>query len=250
MKKINLRLCVAGPNQRLEQFKKCLESYKKHFEINKLIIYTTDNLRDSVKQYVPSATIISINQFTQATSRFSKTIQEVLDFSRNLYCGGDPMRNFFYEHIRWLMDYYYINDEPVILSDTDILIGDKIKIIEDWIDSPNYLLYASNNCDGYFYDNAEILKKEDISIKIFDKIPYFNCGFMCIPANFKMDMEQIFKMISYNPESWVSEQTAIAIFIIRNGRKTKIIPIKKLAKFEGELKDKTLLHGGPFGVVI
>ena len=44
MKKINLRLCVAGVEALLPKFKACLRSYQQFFEIDELLIYTTANL--------------------------------------------------------------------------------------------------------------------------------------------------------------------------------------------------------------
>ena len=217
-----------------------------------MLVYTTNNLIDEVRKIAPEASIIDIDNFYKRHyAKLDKVSSDVLKCSYNLYPKGDPMRNCFYERIRWLMDFCLLTKEPWILSDIDILIGNKTKIIEDWINTPNYLLYASDNEEMYYIDNANMISFEDFDSKLFrEKLPYFNAGFMCTPAGFELDPDEIFSMIAHNIDSWVAEQTAIAIMVIRKGIKTKMIPLKKMARFKEEIKDKTLLHGGPFGVII
>ena len=90
--KINLRLCVAGSDYYLEQFKKCLNSYLQYYEIGELYIYTTENLFNEVDAITAigkadQVSIYDIDQFYKEHKKeFSQDVTVVLSTYED--CSG------------------------------------------------------------------------------------------------------------------------------------------------------------------
>jgi len=148
--KINLRLCIAGSENLLPLFKRCLKSYLKHFEIGDLLIYTSENLFNEVDNITSGKAneikIYDVDKFYEENQfKFSKNVNDVLNSAKDIdFKVGQSL---FYVRMRLIMDYYLINREkPFIISDIDVIILDNIKPILDWIGS-NYILYNASPND-------------------------------------------------------------------------------------------------------
>ena len=253
MKKINLRLCVAGVEALLPKFKACLKSYQQFFEIDELVVYTTANLYKDVKKIAPFAKIYEVNEFYKKNyAKFPESVKEILAYSNeNNFCHELPEnkeKKLFYERIRFVMDYYLIaGTKPFILSDIDIKILKNIKPILDWLES-DYLLYNADYFDEPSVNNPEIFKF--FGKDFFEKLPLFNCGWMCIPKGITIDMEEVCEIVKQDIGSYVAEQIGIAVVLIRNKVKTKLLPRELMVtkKWQFGKKNKTLAHFFPYGL--
>ena len=247
---INLRLCVAGDKTLIVNFKKCLESYKKQFKIKELLIYTTDNLLQQIKSFAPEAIIIDVDVFyDDYYKKLPKSVKEVLDYSKeHNYCHENPTdktKKLFYERIRFIMDHYLIaGREQFILSDIDIVILDNIKPIINWIDS-DYVLYNADYYNDPRTNNPKMFKKFG-GRDFFNKIPQFNTGWLCVPKGFKTNIETICEYMKQEITSYVSEQTAINVYLIKNKFKAKILPRDLMVTDCLDISNKTLIHYGPY----
>ena len=252
--KINLRLCVAGEESLLPLFENCLISYLKFFEIEKLLVYTTSNLQEKIENFIVGLDLPTINDaeihdidkfYEKNYDKFPQSVKEVLDYSKNV--KFKKIHNMFYMRIRLVMDYYLVN-KPFILSDLDIEIFDNIKPILDWIDS-DYILYNADYLNDYYSHNQGIVK--NVGADFFKPIPQFNPGWMCVPKGIKINIEEVYKIMKQDMDSGPVEMTAMAIVLIRDKIKTKILPrelmVTKQTK-KSELENKTLAHFGPYGL--
>ena len=252
--KINLRLCVAGEESLLPLFENCLISYLKFFEIEKLLIYTTENFYERVKKIAPFGKIYDIDKFYEEYyDKFSESVKEVLDYAKEHNYHHETPENkkkkLFYERILHVMDYYLIKDS-FILSDIDIEIFDNIKPILDWINS-DYILYNSDYLDNYYDHNPKIVESVG-GVDFFKPIPKFNFGWVCIPKSIKLNIDKIYEIVKQDINHWCSVQTAVPIEIIKNKIKTKILPRELMVTKDtkkSEMKNKTLAHFDPYGLL-
>ena len=146
------------------------------------------------------------------------------------------------------MDYYLIaGTKRFILSDIDIKILKNIKPILDWLES-DYLLYNADYFDEPSVNNPEIFKF--FGKDFFEELPLFNCGWMCIPKGITIDMEEACEIVKQDIGSYVSEQIGIAVVLIRNKVKTKLLPRELMVtkKWQFGKKNKTLAHFFPYGL--
>ena len=248
--KINLRLEIAGEESLLPLFENCLISYLKFFEIEKLLIYTTSNLREEVKKIAPFGKTYDIDKFYEENyDKFSESVKEVLDYAKkhnyHPIIPQDKERKLFYERMMHLMDYYLIKDS-FILSDIDIEILENIKPILDWINS-DYILYNADYRDDYYNHNPKIVKNVG-GAGFFKSLPQFNFGWVCIPKSIHLNIDEIYKIVKQDISSWCSVQTTAAIEIIKNKIKTKILPRELMVTKDGEIENKTLAHFAPYGL--
>ncbi len=252
--RINLRLCVGGKESLLPSFENCLISYLKFFEIGKLLIYTTSNLQQEVENFVVGLDLPTIHDveirdigkfYEEYYDKFPKSIKEVLDYSKGRDWYG---RNLFYMRIRHVMDYYLVKDS-FILSDNDIEIFNNIKPIVDWINS-DYILYNADYLDNYYTHHPKIVKSVG-GADFFKPLPEFNCGWMCLPKGIKINIEEVFKIIKRDINHGIVEMVAIAIVLIKDKIKTKILPRELMVTLDtkkSEMENKTLAHDGPYGI--
>jgi len=249
--KINLRLCIAGSELLLKHFEECLDSYLKYFQIEKLLIYITDNLSNEVKyiledrmENIEDITIYDIYKFyDEYKNKFSKDVKDVLDHSRKI--RFKKKHSMFYLRIRLVMD-YYLAEGPIILSDIDIRIHENIKPIVDWIDS-DYILYNADPMEDS-YLHTPIIRDFVGGNDFFKPIPHFNDGWMCIPKDIKIDVNEVFDLLKLDKDSGPAEMACVAAFFIRHNIKTKLLPIKMMVDRGESQKNKTMSHLGPYGL--
>ncbi|HEC65041.1 MAG TPA: hypothetical protein ENI23_07100 [bacterium] len=249
--KINLRLCVAGSESLLKYFEECLDSYLEHFQIEKLLVYTTDNLSRSVDyiledrmENIDDIAVYDVDKFyKEYKDKFSKNVIEVLEHSRNI--RFKKRHSSFYLRMRLVMD-SYLAKGPIILSDIDIRIHDNIEPIVDWVDS-DYVLYNSDPMEESYLHTPVIINKVGGG-DFFKPIPWFNDGWMCFPKGVMMDVDEIFSLLKLDMGNCPAEMACIAAFLIRHDIKTKLLPMKMMVQI-GESQDgKTLSHLGPYGL--
>ncbi len=249
--KINLRLEIAGEESLLPLFKNCLKSYLRYFEIEELLIYTTHNLFDEVNKITAwtanKVVICDVDNFYEENKNiFPKVVNEVLEFSKDKHWINDTQRNMFYHYMMYVMDYYLIDGKSFILSDIDVRILDYIKPIVDCMNS-DYILYNADFLDDYYAHNPIIVEKFG-GETFFESLPKFNSGWMCMPKGIKINIEDLFKIVKYECGDWCAIQTAIAVMIIKNKIKTKLLPRELMVTKDEETKNKTLAHQSPYGL--
>jgi len=111
----------------------------KYFEIEELLIYTTENLYEGIKKIAPFGKIYDIEKFYEKNyNKFPQSVKEVLDYSRehnyHHQIPENKEKKLFYERIRGVMDYYLTDGtKPFIFSDIDVFVMDNVKQIVDWI---------------------------------------------------------------------------------------------------------------------
>ncbi len=253
--KINLRLCVAGDIFYLEQFEKCLKSYLLYYEIGELLIYTTSNLSKKVEEIVRSmpyrkpeiVSICDINKFYKDNKdKFSQDVATVLDYSKDK--KFKKYYSMFYLRMRLVMDYYLIGGrKPFILSDTDIIMFPNTEPIIKWLDS-DYILYNADYYETYYHHSAKIMNS--VGEEFFKELPQFNNGWMCMPKGIKININEVFHAMTQDMDSGPGEMAAIAISLIRNKVKTKLLPRELMLtkSLKEDKANKTLAHLGPYGL--
>jgi len=244
--KINLRLCVAGKETLIPQFSNCLDSYLEYFKIGKLFIYMTDNLREEISAITKGKadeilTYDADDFYKEYYEKFSESVKEILDYSKDKSFKGE--HSVFYLRIRLVMDYYLIK-ESTILSDLDIRICRNIQPILDWIDS-DYILYNADLREDYYQHSPEIMNS--VGADFFTPIPYFNCGWMCVPKGIRIDINEVFEILKMDKDCCPAEMEAMAISLIKNNIKTKLLP-KELMVCKNDNENKALAHLGPYGL--
>jgi len=250
--KINLRLEVAGSESLLPLFDNCLKSYLKYFDIGELLIYTTDNLIDQVYKITSGIAdkilIYDVEKYyVKNKDKFPKVVNGVLDYSKDKYWVNDKERKMIYLYMMYVMDYYLIDNKSFICSDIDVRILNYTKPIVDWINS-DYILYNADFLDDYYAHNPKIVEKFG-GETFFELLPKFNCGFICIPKGIKINVEELFKIVKYDCGDWCAIQTAMAVSIIKNKIKTKLLPRELMVTKDEEIENKTLAHQSPYGLL-
>lgn len=249
--KINLRLCVAGAEELIPKFEKCLNSYLKYFDIGELLVYTTNNLLNKVAEITTGKadkiSIYYVDSFYEQLN-ISQNIRTILDYSKGKkFKANDSM---FYLRMRIVMDYYLAVGKPFILSDIDIEIHENIQPIVDWIETSNspegYILYAADYYDDY-YQHSKIIRYS-FGDEFFEQLPKFNNGWMCVPKGVTIDIEQAFDVLSMDMNNCPAEMAAIAVAIIKNKIKTKLLPRELMVTDPRDYQGKTLAHLGPYGL--
>jgi len=248
--KINLRLCIAGSEDLLPEFEACLNSYLKFFDIGELLIYTTDNLFSKVDKITTGkadeTSIYDVDKFyAEYFDKFPQSVKIVLEYSKGKKFKA-AHNGMFYLRIRIVMDNYLIaGRKPFILSDFDIRIHKNIKPIIDWIGS-DYILYNADFLDDYYSHSKKI--RYSFGDKFFEQLPKFNPGWMCIPEGIIIDIEKVFNVLSQDIDNCPAEMAAIAVTIIKNKIKTKLLPRELMVTRKSGVEGKTLAHFGPYGL--
>jgi len=248
--KINLRLCVAGNPTLLTQFKNCLNSYLKFYEIGELVIYTTKNLFkeviDIIHGQAEEVSIYDIDQFYKENKdQFSQEVKVVIDYSKTK--KFKKYHSMFYLRMRHVMDYYLIaGRKPFILSDIDIIMFSNTQPIVDWLNS-DYILYSADLYDNYYHHSSRI--KNSVGEDFFKALPQFNDGWMCMPKGMKIDINDVFHTMTQDMDSCPGEMAAIAIWLIKNKIKTKLLPKELMVtNLKEDKANKTLVHLGPYAL--
>ncbi len=250
--KINLRLCVAGNPSLLTQFKKCLDSYLEFYEIDELLIYTTSDIFTEVQVFTEGKanmrSIQDIDKFyKEHKETFSQDVAVVLDYSRDK--KFKKHLSMFYLRMRLVMDYYLIGGrKPFILSDIDVIMFPNTEPIREWLKS-DYVLYNADFYDNYYHHSKTIMNS--VGEDFFKPLPQFNNGWMCVPKDLKININKVFLSLIQDMDSCPGEMSAMAIWLINNKIKTKLLPrnsmITKSLQTEDKA-DKTLAHLGPYAL--